>query len=234
MPINFNPIHKFFNPLYCNPPPKKKATLTTISVLFGVATAGIPHAIYFTGKGINYLATHISYEGKKSKEAFSDLASVEIELDQEEIAKSKKFWDTKFVTPYQGWKKERKNKIIELLAHFKLEQCPYTEIYVVYNRVEKSDLIFSDDGCWSLHRKQLENLTKEEKAKILVLFIPEDQGCSDRWTKEWFRSLEKFNQENPLPGMTLRSITLDDYEQIQKNKLPKNLVSILQGGEQIQ
>ena len=58
MKISFKPVHQFFNPLYCKEPPKHLKTVTTASVLFGLFTAGIPHGIYFTGKGIKFLWAH--------------------------------------------------------------------------------------------------------------------------------------------------------------------------------
>lgn len=214
-------VHQFFNPLFCDRPPKKRITVLVISILFGFATGGIPHAIYFTCKGI--------------KLANTDKSKLKTNLFQQKVnptavKDNKNYWERKIQREgTDKWCKEELGIMIDVLANSEIK-CPYEQIYGVFNNGVQSNLVFTEDGAWCLERKRIQNLGEDEKSKILVLFIPTDEVCSERVNRpyeEYFARLVTFQPE--LKGISLKAITYNDYQQlIQKKQVPKNLQTVLQ------
>jgi len=222
MKINRNAIHQFFNPLFCDPAPAKKSKMVMISVLFGIATAGIPHAIYFVGKGINAWSKK---DSKLEKNFFQK------KVNPSNLKAQRTFWDTRIKKEgTTSFAQKDIEPIIDAIANSNTKlECPYDEIYFVFNFVHESNLVFGDDGPWSSKTKHVLSLSENEKSKVLVIFIPLDEACSTRLNHNAGEYLEILPVCQPiLKGFKLKAITYSDYQQIvEKKKITKNVQTVL-------
>ncbi|MBS4168033.1 hypothetical protein PARA125_000664 [Parachlamydia sp. AcF125] len=106
--------------------------------------------------------------------------------------------------------------------------CHYEKIYSFFQGGDKSDIIFANDGQWD--PKVALNLTSEDRAKILILFIPTDKKTEERFHIPGYFSclFAKGGGNSPLHlGMNFKVLYEKDFKEIQTKKYPETLVKAL-------